>query len=72
MTTKTAHTLRLIDRLAGVPHLLESRPAVVVPRKAFSFMLDNMTLDWRKTFNSNYVGLLFRLKNDAHPPHPLA
>jgi len=65
MTSKTVRTMALIDSLAGVPHMMEGRPAVVVPRQAWCFYELRQPLDfreWWQTGRGKYDGgLLFKL-----------
>ncbi len=66
MTIKTKRTLATIDMLAGVPHLHESRPHLVVPEQAWSFYEFREGPDlrkWWQTGRGKYdCGLLFRIK----------
>jgi hypothetical protein len=68
MTSKTKRTMALIDQMTGVPHLLEGRPTVVVPRKAWCFYELRQPLDfrgWWQTSRGKYdSGLMFRLSDD--------
>jgi hypothetical protein len=66
MTTKTVKTLVLIDRLAGVPHLLRGSPHVVVPCEAWFFYELRQPPDFREWWQigrEKYdAGLLFKIK----------
>ncbi len=65
MTIKTKRTLATIDMLAGVPHLHESRPHLVVPEQAWSFyeIRQQEQWHWWQTGRGRYdCGLLFRIK----------
>ncbi len=65
MTTKTRQTLAMIDRLAGIPHIMARSDNLVVPHEAWTFFDLRQPDDrfWWQTGRGKYdSGLLFKLK----------